>query len=112
MLHAETVALARESKPKCPCGSGKPYEDCCGPLLAGAPAPDAMDDISRTLVGAEYLDPNLRKTSSQILSKAKKYFYGNDGEALPNEVQYRNRLDNAENKIKRLDKIEKANHDK
>lgn len=74
--------------------------------------PDAMDDISRTLVGAEYLDPNLRKTSSQILSKAKKYFYGNDGEALPNEVQYRNRLDNAENKIKRLDKIEKANHDK
>ena len=41
MLHAETVALARESKPKCPCGSGKPYEDCCGPLLAGSPAPDA-----------------------------------------------------------------------
>ena len=74
--------------------------------------PDAMDDISRTLVGAEYLDPNLRKTSSQILSKAKKYFYGNDGEALPNEVQYRNRLDNTENKIKRLDKIVEANHDK
>lgn len=74
--------------------------------------PDAMDDISRTLVGAEYLDPNLRKRSSQILSKAKKYFYGNNGEALPNEIQYRNRLDNAESRIERLEKVEKANLDK
>lgn len=74
--------------------------------------PDAMDDISRTLVGAEYLDPNLRKLSSQILSKAKKYFYGNNGEALPNEIQYRNRLDNAESRIERLEKVEKANLDK
>lgn len=74
--------------------------------------PDAMDDISRTLVGAEYLDPNLRKLSSQILSKAKKYFYGNNGEALPNEIKYRNRLDNAESRIERLEKVEKANLDK
>lgn len=74
--------------------------------------PDAMDDISRTLVGAEYLDPNLRKLSSQILSKAKKYFYGNNGEALPNEIRYRNRLDNAESRIERLEKVEKANLDK
>lgn len=74
--------------------------------------PDAMDDISRTLVGAEYLDPNLRKLSSQILSKAKKYFYGNNGEALPNEIQYRNRLDNTESRIERLEKVEKANLDK
>lgn len=74
--------------------------------------PDAMDDISRTLVGAEYLDPNLRKLSSQILSKAKKYFYGNNGEALPNEIQYRNRLDNAKSRIERLEKVEKANLDK
>jgi len=74
--------------------------------------PDAMDDISRTLVGAEYLDPNLRKLSSQILSKAKKYFYGNNGEALPNEIQYRNRLDNAESRIERLEKVEKTNLDK
>lgn len=74
--------------------------------------PDAIDDISRTLVGAEYLDPNLRKRSSQILSKAKKYFYGNNGEALPNEIQYRNRLDNAESRIERLEKVEKANLDK
>ena len=74
--------------------------------------PDAMDDISRTLVGAEYLDLNLRKLSSQILSKAKKYFYGNNGEALPNEIQYRNRLDNAESRIERLEKVEKANLDK
>lgn len=25
----------------CPCGRGGAYEDCCGPLHAGAPAPDA-----------------------------------------------------------------------
>ncbi|MFM8331310.1 MAG: YchJ family protein [Candidatus Methylumidiphilus sp.] len=25
----------------CPCGSGRPYEGCCGPLLAGAAAPTA-----------------------------------------------------------------------
>lgn len=25
----------------CPCGRGRPYADCCGPLHAGASAPDA-----------------------------------------------------------------------
>jgi SEC-C motif-containing protein len=25
----------------CPCGSGKSHADCCGPILAGAPAPTA-----------------------------------------------------------------------
>ncbi|HEX4873014.1 MAG TPA: YchJ family protein [Nevskiaceae bacterium] len=25
----------------CPCESGRPYADCCAPLHAGAPAPDA-----------------------------------------------------------------------
>lgn len=25
----------------CPCGSGADYGDCCGPILAGAPAPTA-----------------------------------------------------------------------
>lgn len=26
----------------CPCGSGQPEASCCGPLLAGAPAPTAL----------------------------------------------------------------------
>jgi SEC-C motif domain protein len=26
----------------CPCGSGKPEAQCCGPYLAGAPAPTAL----------------------------------------------------------------------
>src|SRR6187401_1783181 len=26
----------------CPCGSGLPESQCCGPLLAGAPAPTAL----------------------------------------------------------------------
>lgn len=25
----------------CPCGSGLPFEACCGPIIAGAPAPTA-----------------------------------------------------------------------
>lgn len=26
----------------CPCGTGRPYAQCCGPWHAGAPAPDAQ----------------------------------------------------------------------
>ena len=25
----------------CPCGSGRPFDGCCGPILAGTPAPTA-----------------------------------------------------------------------
>jgi len=25
----------------CPCGSGRDYDDCCGPIIAGTPAPTA-----------------------------------------------------------------------
>lgn len=25
----------------CPCGSGRTYDECCGPIIAGAPAPTA-----------------------------------------------------------------------
>lgn len=25
----------------CPCGSGRPFDECCGPVLAGAPATTA-----------------------------------------------------------------------
>ena len=27
---------------RCPCGSTRPYPECCGPCHAGAPAPDAQ----------------------------------------------------------------------
>ena len=29
----------RTTMTDCPCGSGRAYDDCCGPLIAGAPAP-------------------------------------------------------------------------
>lgn len=35
-----TKAEAR-SDPTCPCGSGRPFEACCAPILAGEPAPTA-----------------------------------------------------------------------
>ncbi|MEW2460460.1 YchJ family protein [Microbacterium sp. K41] len=29
------------SSARCPCGSGNPFDECCAPLLGGAPAPTA-----------------------------------------------------------------------
>ena len=33
--------MAAVSKPLCPCGSGRAYDGCCGPLHEGAPASSA-----------------------------------------------------------------------
>jgi SEC-C motif-containing protein len=30
-----------DASSRCPCGSGSPYGECCGPILAGAAAPTA-----------------------------------------------------------------------
>jgi SEC-C motif-containing protein len=37
-------SAAPASADLCPCGSGKPFDQCCGPILAGAPAatPEAL----------------------------------------------------------------------
>ncbi|MBC8011447.1 MAG: YchJ family protein [Burkholderiales bacterium] len=35
------TAPATPAADLCPCGSGKSHADCCGPILAGAPAPTA-----------------------------------------------------------------------
>ncbi len=34
--------MTRPHAASCPCGSGRPYERCCGPLHLGAPAADAQ----------------------------------------------------------------------
>jgi SEC-C motif-containing protein len=34
--------MKRQPRAECPCGGGRPYERCCGPLHLGAPAPDAQ----------------------------------------------------------------------
>lgn len=39
MTHSR--ALPGGAAAPCPCGRGRPYAQCCGPLHAGAPAPDA-----------------------------------------------------------------------
>jgi SEC-C motif-containing protein len=36
-----TLAAVPDEREPCPCGSGSTFGDCCGPLLAGAPAPSA-----------------------------------------------------------------------
>ncbi len=48
----------------CPCGSGRGLDDCCGPIIAGAPAPTA-EALMRsrysafTLANASYLKATL-----------------------------------------------------
>uniref|UniRef100_UPI003563DCE8 YchJ family protein n=1 Tax=Desulfosarcina sp. TaxID=2027861 RepID=UPI003563DCE8 len=32
----------------CPCGSGKDYEDCCGPLIKGDRVADTAEDLMRS----------------------------------------------------------------
>ncbi|WP_331714268.1 YchJ family protein [Auraticoccus cholistanensis] len=39
----------------CPCGSGRPFERCCGPVLAGRPAPSA-ERLMRSRYTAHVLD--------------------------------------------------------
>ncbi len=47
----------------CPCGSGNSYEDCCGLLHAGAPAPTALALMrSRFAAYARSLEPYLLST--------------------------------------------------
>ncbi|MBP2301007.1 YchJ family protein [Azospirillum picis] len=64
----------------CPCGSGRAYDDCCGPILAGAPAATAealmrsrytafvrgdIDHIERTLA-PEKQDGFRRSEAEQV----------------------------------------------
>lgn len=37
-----SVSLPGGPSAPCPCGRGRPYAQCCGPLHAGAPAADAQ----------------------------------------------------------------------
>ena len=51
---------------ECPCGAAKPLEGCCGPYMAGAPAPTAEAVMSarysaHVLGDAEYLAATLSK---------------------------------------------------
>ena len=32
----------------CPCGTGFPYTDCCGPLIRGAVSADTAEDLMRS----------------------------------------------------------------
>ena len=41
MIHPQRPVGRHASTGTCPCGDRRPYVACCGPLHAGAPAPDA-----------------------------------------------------------------------
>lgn len=38
----QRVAFVSPTRDLCPCGSTRPYTECCGPWHTGAPAPDAL----------------------------------------------------------------------
>ena len=59
----------------CPCGSGQNYDDCCGPLIGGAPAPTAealmRSRYSGLVLGeigylADTLSPDIRADFDQV----------------------------------------------
>lgn len=41
-----------ESKDLCPCGSGKPYSECCAPVIAGRNAPRTAEELMRARYSA------------------------------------------------------------
>jgi len=63
----------------CPCGSGKDYESCCGPLISGAmkaPSPEALMR-SRYTAFAQQVMPYLEET----LHPGQRHDYDADGSA-------------------------------
>ncbi len=54
----------------CPCGSGQPYETCCEPIIAGAPAPTAEALMrSRYTAYVKHAFDYLRKSLSAAQQK-------------------------------------------
>lgn len=51
MLRWGTIQAMRPESIKqsaCPCGSGRPFADCCGPLLQGERAPESAEALMRS----------------------------------------------------------------
>ena len=40
------------ARPPCPCGTGRPYDGCCGPLHAGAAQADGPEPLMRSRYAA------------------------------------------------------------
>jgi SEC-C motif-containing protein len=71
----------------CPCGSGRAFETCCGPLLAGAPAPTA-----EALMRSRYTAFTRREfdyLENTHASEVKDDFNRTAAESLANEVTWR-----------------------
>ena len=55
---------------ECPCGSGKPFEACCGPYLSGTPAPTAEALMRSRYTAYTLADiPYIKKTMKQPLDE-------------------------------------------
>ena len=55
----------------CPCGTGFPYTDCCGPLIRGVGHADTAEDLMRSRFTAfalghwDYLENSLINSNSE-----------------------------------------------
>jgi SEC-C motif-containing protein len=71
---------------ECPCGSGRAYDKCCGPIIAGAPAPTAealmrsrytaftvgeLDHLDRT--NASDVEDEGDRAESEVMAKEVKW---------------------------------------
>lgn len=52
----QNVDQKTDSNMLCPCESGEPYEQCCGPFLAGVKLPSTAKSLMRSRYAAYVLD--------------------------------------------------------
>jgi SEC-C motif domain protein len=48
MAASPTALPAPQTGKPCPCGTGRNFEDCCGPLLSGERRPDTAEELMRS----------------------------------------------------------------
>jgi SEC-C motif-containing protein len=70
----------------CPCQSGKPLDDCCGPIIAGAPAPTA-EALMRSRFTA-YVQDNIDYIESTHDTEVEEEFNRSAAEATAREVEW------------------------
>ena len=70
----------------CPCGSAKPFDQCCGPLLAGQPA-SSPEALMRSRYTA-FTKHNLDYLTSTLTPEAQEDFNQEDAKAWAEQAQW------------------------
>lgn len=70
----------------CPCGSARALEDCCGPIIAGAPAPSA-EALMRSRYTA-FVIKNFDHLESTLAPETRADFNRSAAESVANETKW------------------------